>query len=962
MAPATGVDVLPGAAWSPNDDCIPARLLERLEQDRLVALVRNPFARLVHLFRSLQEGDPACRALARALRWPAYGGDASFDAFVRILADLPAYELDWLIPVQASALCIGDIAVDQVLCLDGDRKRLSGPARTGLAGSCPPISGATATRIVAMYEPDFELFGYDRDPGQWRRSPERAEPMPGTGCGGAVRQTLKADVARAGGEMSAADTALRAVLALGETGVRCLPEIRAALAEMLIDAGRLVEADALLRPGPAVTTLAPGWRRARARLLQRQDRHAEAAHVLIGAFRRCLPDAADAALLGDAIAGSGDVALAAVAGHLLVDVAGTDAQRLAVLAEAVVARLAPARPTRAAMEFLDALAGPGGDGRLAARLHDSIAVPVPVMPAQDSAPVASPQASVRPVKAHGALVEMVATLEQLREHKRQQLLRHTLARYPHLFQADHYVRQVGEAPMEGMDPREHFIRSGSKAGGYSPNPFFSYSYYLPYRECPPDTLVDSLVHFAALGAASGNSPGQHFGTSRYVAEHPDLAGTPANPLDHCFAQGDPDKVPAVLPDHVRVDLDWLCRLDPGLNGVRTRLLGGPDRAADEMALFGEVYSRLHTAIGRGFTHLIVAPWLWHPGGAERIGLLLLRLLIETQGAENVVMLGLDLHTVEKPAVAPGARLVSFTDVSSHPSHELRVELLRRLIIDFQPKCVFNLNSAAAWTLMRRHICSLAKSANFYAIIFSNAASPSGEPIGYSYFLAECLPFMKGVIADNSSIVRSVRELQPLLNADMEKIHVVYTPLSDVSVSSPRARAKPRQSLWVSRFAPEKRMDVLAEIARRMPDRRHLIYGSRIDGIKVNLEPLQALDNVTIRGRFRSLADIPADECDVFIYTSDFDGLPIVLLEATAMGLPIVAPDVGGISDLVNADTGWLVSGPDAVDEYVEAIREIEAKPRLARRKVLAAQKILRERHDWQSYHRSLAALPGFIKD
>src|SRR5262245_56483075 len=89
-----------------------------------------------------------------------------------------------------------------------------------------------------------------------------------------------------------------------------------------------------------------------------------------------------------------------------------------------------------------------------------------------------------------------------------------------------------------------------------------------------------------------------------------------------------------------------------------------------------------------------------------------------------------------------------------------------------------------------------------------------------------------------------------------------------------------------------------------------------------------------------------DAADIYINTNHVDNMPVTVVEACAMGLPVVATAVGGVPDLLtDGETGLLV--PDNDDQAMTAaIQRLLNDPALAMR-LSTNGRLLAERSSWE---------------
>src|SRR5262249_38365544 len=114
----------------------------------------------------------------------------------------------------------------------------------------------------------------------------------------------------------------------------------------------------------------------------------------------------------------------------------------------------------------------------------------------------------------------------------------------------------------------------------------------------------------------------------------------------------------------------------------------------------------------------------------------------------------------------------------------------------------------------------------------------------------------------------------------------------------------------------------------LPSDVHLVIAGdgRLRGaLEAQAKQLGVADRVSFLGTRRDVADILA-ALDAYAMPSLWEGLSLALLEAMAARLPVIASDVGGVSQVAGDGAGCLRVPPADVAALAAAIRRLAAEP------------------------------------
>ena len=228
-----------------------------------------------------------------------------------------------------------------------------------------------------------------------------------------------------------------------------------------------------------------------------------------------------------------------------------------------------------------------------------------------------------------------------------------------------------------------------------------------------------------------------------------------------------------------------------------------------------------------------------------------------------------------------------------------------------------------------------------------------------------LPWLRGFvrwalrISDAVVAISSytAREIARFANAPV--VVIPYTlPFAETESKARQHDGSGFQVLFVGRLVERKGVKHLVEAVRRMPaelgarlviigdgpERAALERGIRDSGLGTRVETRGRVSDEELRATYAS--------SDVLVLPSildargDTEGLGVVLLEAMSYGVPVVASDIGGITDIVEHDTSGLLVPPGDPAALAQALERLARDPALASRLGSVGERRVRSAFGW----------------
>lgn len=420
-------------------------------------------------------------------------------------------------------------------------------------------------------------------------------------------------------------------------------------------------------------------------------------------------------------------------------------------------------------------------------------------------------------------------------------------------------------------------------------------------------------------------------------------------------------VPPAMPTWVQEEMRELAALEPELlppddSVARFQFYSVPSEPAPGASYF----AILDQLSGRSFSHVVMVPWL-KPGGADRGTLYHVDAILQCDPAPRVLVIATE--NAESPwaeKLPDGVEFLELGRLTQGLDFLKQVTVATRLLVQLRPRVLHVINSRVGWETVRRHGLAIRQHSRIFSSLFCDDYTARMVPVGYARdYLRDCYPHLETVFCDNS---RYPRIWSRELGIPKGLFTVLPFPY-DKEVPAPPSRepdAARRRVLWAGRLDRQKRPDLLCRIAESLPEIDFDVHGAPVMGTADEVVTrLAGLHNVVMHGPFTRLEDLVGENHIAYLHTTAWEGVPTILFDVAAAGLPICAPAVGGIPDFV--DERFLVPDFEDVGAFAAQLVLLANSAEERRHRVDTQYASLRNNRSWGRFLVNLRAIAGYVE-
>lgn len=339
---------------------------------------------------------------------------------------------------------------------------------------------------------------------------------------------------------------------------------------------------------------------------------------------------------------------------------------------------------------------------------------------------------------------------------------------------------------------------------------------------------------------------------------------------------------------------------------------------------------------KGPTHVILGPCLVK-GGADRRIVEYAKAVARAGDRPLILLTDRDDDPSWATNIPDNVRAINVHDLLNKAGQDSAVLALTRLLMRWGSSpdgCVVHIvNSQRGYSAVTSYGAALKDSGcKIFCSLYGSEPHANGRLGGASFngWFFAMHKHVDAVLSDNRAHLKQLEEIHgwPLSRSFVAPTPTLALSPSDAAVMS-AAREQGRKKLggalrvlWASRMVRGKRPDRLLAVAKLAHERKLPIFfavaGEPADQWADDVaKELRALPNVKLSAKaFDGWATLAPDKHDVFMFTSEAEGMPNVVLEALSFGLPVVSTDVGDVAQTPANVTG----NPDAPAVWIDRLQ------------------------------------------